>query len=164
MAAPRRKSTESPALAVSPDTEAVLLRYKREQPEIGQQLEHFFDLFRGIGVPMSFAPESLLALDEAFTSLAEQIADEAESDEAANDDLMVLIQLCGFYWGALVIELVGGEWGYDEEEGSQVLGAPGIDRPVSVFDPFIQKAQNHKFSLVKEFERLTGVKVGMAEG
>lgn len=162
MSAPRRKS-DSPALATSPETEAVLIRYKREEPAVAIQLEHFFDLFRGIGAPMSFAPESLAALDEAFPSLQEQLKDEAENTDAEQEDLMLLIQLCGFYWGALIIELLGGQWVHDPDEGSMVTGVPGVDGSIEPFDPFIRKAQSAQYSLVKEFERVTGVKVKSLE-
>ena len=138
---------------------AVIKRYKRDEPEVAEQLEQFFDLFRGMGVPMTFSPVSLAAMDESFPALMEQIDQEAENSEAEGEDLMIFIQLCGFWLGTLIIEELGGKWQHDPDEGSLVSGAKGAKGDIDPFDPFIRKAQNPAFSLLREFERLTGMSV-----
>lgn len=156
MALPRREDMPQP------DAETVfgvIKRMKVEEPEVAQQLEVFFDLFRGFGVPMTFAPASLHALDEAFPALMEQLEAETGNTAEEGEDLMLIIQLCGFWLGTLLIEQLGGNWqhpeGEEDEEGSLIIGMDGVDEPYDPFDPFIKKANNPRVSIVKEVEKAT---------
>ncbi|MEO7995715.1 MAG: hypothetical protein ABI743_15060 [bacterium] len=144
-----------------PDAEAVykvIANYKRSEPEVAEQLEAFFDLFRGLGVPMTFSPLSLVALDEAFPALIEQIEQEVgKGTEAEGENLMYMIQLAGFWYGTLIVEELGGTWNHgDDDEGSVIDNAREQDGPLDPFEPFIEKARNPKYSLVKEFEKRIG--------
>lgn len=159
---PRRKDVAQPDADM---VFGVIRQLKTTEPEVAQQLEHFFELFRGIGVPMTFAPSSLYALDEALPEIMEQLEQEQGNTEEEGNSLLLVIQLCGFWLGTMLIEQTGGgQWVHDSEEGSLLRGVPGTTGDVSPFDPFIKKANSRRVSLMKEVEKMIGLPVLALEG